>query len=1305
VSSAPSEILLFRDATALAHYLAGAAQWSPGLLERPCVAFELAPENGTPTEAPWTIALKLEHAPDGAPVPRPPEAAQERARLVPAEVDLDAKRLRVLAPARGLLRRPSVVETFAIERARASSNVVQAAPLEPWTREPDDPEVAFLSPMDETFAALVTEHLELGRDALRFAATVDPKTGPQVLVDVGRPSWFLLERWSERRTSAGEPAVVAFRRLPRRRIYIAWGYRHPLESFLAEPEGDALLFIDADGRYRTLRAGSWKDVSEVLSWEKVALASDALEPAPEPGRIPVRLRLERRPRPRDPELWLLPAEERSRLERLLAQTPEEELKNLLVSLVTRPDGSRVFVVREVLAGRAARLLPIGGQGYAAIPGLPNLFVPCELTIAPPLRNDRYARAFSVKAGEITLLDEQASGIRTTRVDEASFRPIDAVVDFVVSGDADRLQAVVLAAPFELGRFAEEDLVPPGAPPERSQRRSREPKATAPETSETPVVAELPESSRSAAKPTPPKDREPSPRERTHPPREEDARARAVATLERELAENPGDLARWERLALVAFEDKDEEEALRATENALWLARTPQEEQPLKAALAERLGALAAQDPKRAAAPPADASGIYRAVFAYASRAPALQDPEVYRARTGAVHELLRSQEGVLRKKGRWLLWREVLRATGDRVEEERQREDILSELVLRGVEDREVPAFVRRRLLERYSSATLAGSARPPGKDGRASSQEEALDFLKDAEAFADAADKPAFRADAVAHVAWAYAELGQAERARELARTALRHAAEARSDDQAPRARALARAAAVIERADGPGAGTALFREALELIDRGLKSRPERSFDERKALTKWFIALADARGIQAQTNDSLVQEGLRRLEEVDPSQRALALDECADAIARLGQGPRGRTMARALLARNDLRLLQHEHAIAALDTFEEGRPVAPEDGRKILDVILRSPPDEFPEYLVPAVKVGLRSEPRAPWEVAEELAANFAKQNHGYHAQLVRVALLERLAELKERDRGPRLLAKAFEDAWAHQGDPKGEERMRLLVRLAKLVPAFGLREKGLELLRRVKDRAKDEKSLNVQNDLLSECALASAKLGETRETMRVIEEITETVLARFREARRDQTKPSSILFEALESAALGAAEVGDAPRGLALVDKVAAAAREALAHSIPTEPGRTGDAGRFYFYRAIIRCGRAAVALGHREAAQAYFDDALKRLADTFGHDRIDLLWDMAKAANELDGAARYELASRVLKLARGVLDMGELSRQFAVDLAERVAQDVVRGESAFAAALKRWKGEEERRIRDRVVTERVCENPWES
>ena len=945
-------------------------------------------------------------------------------------------------------------------------------------------------------------------------------------------------------------------------------------------------------------------------------------------------------------------------------------------------------MREVLAGRAARLLPIGGQAYACLPGLPALFCPCDKTIAPPLRNDRYARAFAVKPGEITLLDEADAGISVSKIEEAGFRPIDTVIDFVVEGDAARLQALIAQTPFELGRFAEEDLVPPDATGDsRRKPTGKEPKEARGPADETPGPQPKEGILSTVRGIFQPKERESGPRTaRPGEPREDDARRTTIATLERELAREPSDVARWWRLAEMRFEDSEEEDAVAGYENALWLTTKDDDEAALRKQLSDRLGETSQ------AAPPADVPALYRAVFAYVGAVAGAQDPDVYRALTSQIHEHLRHHEARLRKKARWLLWRQVLGITQDRVEEERQREDVLAELVLRGVEDREVPTFIRRRLLERYSTAN--------GANAGTSRTNEALQFLRDAEGFADATDKPAHRAAAIAHVAWAYAELGEAARAKELARSAERHANEAKGEtDQAYRARALARAAAVFERTDGPMAGRRLFQEALQAISRGLESRPTRSAEERKAFPKWFQALADARGAHATVDDPLVQAGVALLEKVDPPLRALLLDECAEPLSRLGQANKGRTLARALLGRSDLQLIHLEHAATALEIFEEGRAVVIEDGRRILEAVRRVPA-EIDEFAPDMIIIALRAEQRAPWEVADELAQQLAKDGHPYAAALVRLTAVRRLAELKDRERGPRLLARMFDDAWAHQGDQQGLERMRLLVRLAKLVPAFGLRGQGLETLRTIADRAAQERSAYVRNELLSACALAAAKLGETRETMRILEEIVDQVLGVLREGRRDaRGTANSFLFEALDAAATGAAEIGDSQRGLPLVDKVAKAARDEL--SRPAEP-RTGGpeaAGRFFFYRALIRCGRAATALGDRDAAQGYFEDALARLSETFGCDRIDLLEDTAKAANELEGDRRYALASRVLALARDVLDLGEFSRQFAVELAERVAQDVVRGESAFAAALKRWKGDEERRIRDRVATERVC------
>ena len=203
------EVLIFRDARALAHWLGGALPRASGLLSRPCLAFSIAPGgDGAPPSSPGApvasaLGILFEGVPAGT-LPRPTEGTPGT-RLVAAEIDLEAKKLRVLGQKSGLLRRAPVAETFSIDDVSKRQNVIQAVPLEAWTREPEDPEVIFLSPPGDAFSALVTEHLELGKDGLRFAATQDPELGPRILVDVARPSWFLLERWLEAKNGHGTP--------------------------------------------------------------------------------------------------------------------------------------------------------------------------------------------------------------------------------------------------------------------------------------------------------------------------------------------------------------------------------------------------------------------------------------------------------------------------------------------------------------------------------------------------------------------------------------------------------------------------------------------------------------------------------------------------------------------------------------------------------------------------------------------------------------------------------------------------------------------------------------------------------------------------------------------------------------------------------------------------------------------------------------------------------------------------------------------------------------------------------------------
>ncbi|MCO5169560.1 MAG: hypothetical protein M9894_24735 [Planctomycetes bacterium] len=746
---------------------------------------------------------------------------------------------------------------------------------------------------------------------------------------------------------------------------------------------------------------------------------------------------------------------------------------------------------------------------------------------------------------------------------------------------------------------------------------------------------------------------------------------------------------WRALAGLLQEDGQLEEALRAHESALWALRGDE----ARAALGALAGALGDDD-----AAARDTAGLYRRVLAFpaaAAAAAASGRAERYRALVERAYAELREHEGRLRKKTRWLLWRTVLGETGDAIELERQREDLLSELVLRGVEEREVPPFVRRVLLEHYGLRAATGSGAG-----------EALAFLERARSFAQALRHPAMRAEALAHVAWAFAELGEGARALAVAQQA-EEQAQAGGGPAPPhhafRARAVARIGAVHERAAGHGKGAAHLERALAQVARlvGQESdlRSQESADAHKALVACVGALADVRGGGAAPDDPLLGRALQLLAERPPERQALALSGAAKDLLRLGAAERGRALARALLHRPQLGLIYVQDAVSALEVLLGEQPPAAEDAERIVAALLATPErDPIDEHSIPMLLVALRGVRGAPWDVIERMRQTLLRRGQPYPAALVRVAGLRRLAELRDRQRGAQLLAVALDEAWQLPAPASGApvERMRVVTRLAALVPAFGMRERGLELLEQVKERALREPDLYVRNELLMSTALAASRLGESGSSLDLLEEVALRAVEAFQAAqtgpRRGGT-PSWVMFETLDACAAGVAELGDARRGLPLVQRLGDVARAALRQS-----GGGHDVGRFFYLHSLIQGGHAALALGDAGAAEKSFTDAFARMREAQGQDLIDLLQKAAETAGQLQGAQRYGLARQVLEAAEAGGGQGDLFERFTIDLTARIARDMVQGESAFAAALKRWKGREERGIRDRVALERL-------
>jgi hypothetical protein len=1281
-----AQLLLYEDPSALAAYLGGAALLEPELAATPCASIEFK-SGGALVFLDTNLEL--------------PSDRTGSTRLTRATFDPSKG---TVAWGRGKTRRVVELE----QGRREPRELASVVPPVPWEQLPDTSELLYLVQPGEPFARLITQHLELALDQLRFAF-VSTKEGPRVLVEVPTPSWFLLERWLE---DHADEALI-FRRLQGslgpRDVYVEWGYRHPLETWLRDPSReDTLLLIDRRGTHRTIQRGHLEDVGQVLDLDPSAFPTQELVAAAAPERVSVSLRLEGRTAPRDPELWLLPVKDRHRLEALLAQTPEEELKNLLVACIEQPGGERVFCVREVLTGRAPRLLPLGKLAYAPVSGLPNLLVPCQQAIAPPLSNERYALAFGVRADSLTILDlaegADRGQIAVTRLPKGAFRGVESIVDFVFDGAARELERVILSAPFDLGEFAEEDLVPA-----RVKRKERQASTKKP----SPAVSD-------AQGPAKPKkgsllDRLMKPFQRSAPgagsdkkkPRQRgeqapDPRREEVQAIQRELTLGTPNPRLWMRLGALASQLGDSVESLRALENGVWDLRGDE----AKTALDELDGLLGPTTSDGIG----DTADLYRQLFAYRREVGGRGgDADSYRRATEAAYTLLREQEDRLRKKSRWLLWRLVLGETGDAIEGERQREAILSDLVLRGLEEREVPPFVRRLLLHHFGQRAATGSG-----------ASEALGFLGSAERFTDDLPHPAVRSESLSHVAWALAELGQGEQALVLGQRALELAD---SKAGAPphlawRAQARTRVGAVQERVGGRNKGRGSFTQALRTLHNELEANPSPKSTEgtraRKALVQWFKIVADAWGGE-RAQDSLVRQAVSLVCALPVTVRSNVLVGARSDLERLGLGDEARAQLLDLLQPtrlNEARQLCHEmnstssayhnagdayrthvqNVMTALGESRSGQGLSQAEGEQILEM-LRGDPDLVDEFAIDPFEQALKALPRPPWEVAGEVANRFAAQGRLYEARLVRIAALRRLAFQGDRQSGPDRLAEAISDAWTQEGE-KGKLRIRLITRLVALVPAFGLRERGLRLLREVQEqvRARVQDDVYCRNEVLMATTLAAAQLGDSRASYELVEQAARTALQEFREGQGQRTR--HLLFETLDECVKGAAHLGETRRGLALVNEVAQAAKSALTASA------AGDLGRYFYCGTLIHCGQAALQLGDNEGAASTFADVLTHSRSLSPFDQKDLLLQAGRTAGELQGAQRYRLAAQVLEVAGPIAGKGNLHNAFSMQLVGLLAHEMVSGESAFAAALKRWRAREERGIRDLVAHEQIAQ-----
>lgn len=1119
------------------------------------------------------------------------------------------------------------------------------------------------------FSLLVQECLSLGCDRIRFAPVGTQGAAPgAILVRIDSPPWYLIERWSRPENHA----VPIYARAANR-FYVRWGWDHPLAGRITVKDAE-LVLAEADGSLRRAPDADWRDVYDALAISADGLASvkwGAADPAP---RFTVKLKLVQAPEPVEAELWLLRREDVPAVERLLGLMPEADLKHLAIAFFDRAPHSSpgsasllenplpaepVAAMREVITGRGRGWVNFGSTGFRALPGLSNLYLPIDKALDPQVRRDRIAEAFTLKGGEFVIVQaEDAGGMRGVRVPEASFRPLSTYIDYVVTGDSPRLQALVQSTVFDPGPLAELAEASPDV------RERKDP--TGPRTPAVNRVADGGKPQPQAGGPAPAVPDEPEPAapepEAPHVSSEQQVEARIAL-------EPPGAPVDWIELGELRRVRGDVDGALECWENARWVDRSTDEAvrrravRALETALHIPSTAPPGERPALAlskAESPGDVRTLrLRALYLEDGSIPEVtHQPEYFQALYGEARAA--QQADRLRKKSRWLVWSAILSRTGDDIEVERQREAILADLNQAGLAPMDRADFVRARLAERSVDGGDSGELR------------RTMEGLTTRLAKIDDAR---LKWSGVSLLARRWAELDDVVRARKLANESIAAMADGAT---AASARIHANAAVALLRTRDPN-GDAPFRKALEIIGR-LSNAEDRGRTLFAALES-LSAVNDVRAVAP-----LVEAAMAILEKEDVRRCALSLARCAPLLKKLEATSRGRDLA--LARAQDPKVQQDAHyfagAVGALSQLQGSKALPPSVLNPILDAVrrLQRELDEVSIRLFEGA-VALAGE-----DFAREISESMKRRSAGEmrFADLVTwAAALEGLAAARASDAGLQDLDRALKVAW---GLPNEDERRRGVRRLTSVIPLFGRVRNGNAIVEDVVRRAGAAGvGPYFRGKVLSVCVDVSAKLGDRQGAFGVMNEVIKLVEATARSSAGDVT----FLFDVLGLCVDHAVTIGAAGESKAIIDRVDAFVLEWMDES----SARYWTP--FYRYRARVKCARGYARLGHEATGMPILSQILDQARDMQGLDRIDLLREIVHCLSEVGGAQRLTLVDRVLD-AFVTTDRASTLGEQGTDLLGLLLDEVVSPASRVRAEYARYLGSEERNIRERVANDRI-------
>ncbi len=483
-------------------------------------------------------------------------------------------------------------------------------------------------------------------------------------------------------------------------------------------------------------------------------------------------------------------------------------------------------------------------------------------------------------------------------------------------------------------------------------------------------------------------------------------------------------------------------------------------------------------------------------------------------------------------------------------------------------------------------------------------------------------------QAAALSELAWATAVRGDAERAKTLAKAVL--ALEVPAGNQQT-LRSHARAAGALILAGKAKLGLRALRRVLERVP-GLKEPYER----KNVLRAWWSAIPST----SQGGKELGGEGLKQVRALEPKLQASLLKEIAADLVRAGLLGEAKKLGSGLLA-TELPLLHFEDLLDGIRAlYPDGLPAGTQE--KVWSALRRAEPgsrDNAIDEFAPPMIAAVLGEKGNPAKAAEALAQEFAKAKLPYAALLVRYALVNHLADRKDKEQGAGQIQAVLNQAWAHERD--GMERMRVLYRLYPLVPDLMAPKAALELLKAERERTlKRESTVYVLNELLGHLAQSAGKL-EGDEASAFVETIQRDIAGLLRDARRRLRAGERLgsnprlLLESLTTCAQSARALGS-KRANAIVVRSAEIAIGELDQTGP-------DLGVFPL-QTLGACAVVATRLGDHEKANAWLGVLGKHLANLGAYDRADVIQAVGDAAAGLKNPAqRTRYATLVAELVK--------------------------------------------------------------